>query len=146
MGALKKSAPPERAVSVVLVTAPDEAAAATLARALVDERLIACANLVPKIRSIFRWKGVIHDADEVLIVMKTRSSSVDALIARVKALHSYTVPEVLALPVRAGFAPYLDWVWQETEPEARVVRRVRVKPGHGSVPSRQPSRRSGRSI
>lgn len=128
MGARKKPAAPEKEVSVVLVTAPDEAAAATLARTLVDERLIACANLVPKIRSIFRWKGVIHDADEVLVVMKTRSTAVDALIARVKALHSYTVPEVLELPVRAGFAPYLDWVWQETEPEAQVVRRFRLKP------------------
>lgn len=128
MGARKKSAPPEKQVSVVLVTAPDEAAAATLARTLVDERLIACANLVPKVRSIFRWKGVIHDADEVLVVMKTRSTAVDALIARVKALHSYTVPEVLELPVRASFGPYLDWVWQETEPEARVDRRFRLKP------------------
>lgn len=128
MGARKKPAAPEKAVSVVLVTAPDEAAAATIARTLVDERLIACANLVPKIRSIFRWKGVIHDADEVLIVMKTRSSSVEALIARVKALHSYTVPEVLELPVRASFEPYLDWVWQETAPEEKVVRRFHLKP------------------
>ncbi len=128
MGKRKTPAPPGKEVSVVLVTAPDEAAAATLARTLVDERLIACASLVPKVRSIFRWKGVIHDADEVLVVMKTRSTAVDALIARVKALHSYTVPEVLELPVRGGFAPYLDWVWQETEPEARVDRRFRLKP------------------
>lgn len=128
MAARKKRSPSARAVSVVLVTAPDEAAAATLARTLVDERLIACANLVPKIRSIFRWKGVIHDADEVLLVMKTRSSAVEALIARVKALHSYTVPEVLELPVRASFGPYLDWVWQETEPEVQVDRRFHLKP------------------
>ncbi len=127
MAARKKSAPPERAVSVVLVTAPDEAAAATLARTLVEERLIACANLIPKVRSIFRWKGAIDDAAEVLIVLKTRSSSVDALIARVRALHSYTVPEVLELPVRASFGPYLDWVWQETAPEEKVVRRFRLK-------------------
>ena len=128
MGARKKKPPLEKAVSVVLVTAPDEAAAATLARTLVDERLIACANLVPKVRSIYRWEGAIHDAAEVLIVMKTRSSGVEALIARVKSLHSYTVPEVLELPVRASFGPYLDWVWQETEPEEQVVLRFRLKP------------------
>ncbi|MBE2249447.1 MAG: divalent-cation tolerance protein CutA [Myxococcus sp.] len=109
---------------MVLVTAPNEASAARLARTLVEERLVACANLVPKIRSIYRWKGKIEDAPEVLVLLKTRGPAVEALIARVKALHSYSVPEVLELPVNRAFAPYLDWVWEETE--RPIARRRRL--------------------
>lgn len=101
-------------VSVVLVTAPSEDVAVTLARTLVEERLIACANLVPKIRSIYRWEGAIHDEPEVLLVMKTRSEGFAGLAARITALHPYSVPEVLELPVRAGHRPWLDWVLAET--------------------------------
>lgn len=100
-------------VAVVLVTAPDEEKAAALARTLVEERLIACANLVPKIRSIYRWQGAVHDEPEVLLVMKTRAERFAALAERVKALHPYTVPEVLQLPVGAGSEAYLRWVLDE---------------------------------
>lgn len=100
-------------VAVVLVTAPDEEKAAALARTLVEERLIACANLVPKVRSIYRWQGAVHDEAEVLLVMKTRAERFPALAARVKALHPYTVPEVLQLPVGAGADAYLRWVLDE---------------------------------
>lgn len=120
----KSSAQAKKPVSVVLVTAPNEASAARLARTLVEERLVACANLVPKIRSIYRWKGKIEDAPEVLVLLKTRGPAVEALIARVKALHSYSVPEVLELPVNRAFAPYLDWVWEETE--RPIARRRRL--------------------
>lgn len=101
-------------IRVVLVTAPDEDVAAKLGRTLVEERLIACANLIPKIRSIYRWEGAIHDEPEVLLVMKSQAALIDALIARVKALHPYQVPEVLSLPVEQGFGPYLDWVLAQT--------------------------------
>ena len=97
-------------VRVVLVTAPDTETAARIARALVEERLIACANLVPGIRSIYRWEGKIADEAEVLLVLKTRASACSAVAARVKALHPYALPEVVALPVVDGSEAYLDWV------------------------------------
>lgn len=100
-------------VAVVLVTAPDEEKAAAIARTLVEEQLIACANLVPRVRSIYRWQGQVHDEAEVLMVMKTRAERFEALRARVQALHPYSVPEVLRLDVGAGHQPYLDWVLAE---------------------------------
>lgn len=100
-------------VAVVLVTAPDEEKAAGLARTLVEEGLIACANLVPKMRSIYRWEGKVCDEPEVLLVMKTRAERFEVLRERVKALHPYSVPEVLRLDVDAGHQPYLDWVLGE---------------------------------
>jgi len=102
-------------VRVVLVTAPDAETAARIARALVEERLIACANLVPGIRSIYRWQGQVADEPEVLLVLKTRESACSAVAARVKALHPYALPEVVALPVVAGSEAYLDWVLAESE-------------------------------
>ncbi|HEX6749486.1 MAG TPA: divalent-cation tolerance protein CutA [Longimicrobium sp.] len=97
------------------MTAPDAAAARTLARALVDERLIACANLVPGVTSIYRWEGRVEEAGEVLVVMKTRAALVPRLLARAAALHPYEVPELLALPVDDGLAAYCRWVAEETD-------------------------------
>ena len=102
---------------VVLVTAESADEAAGIGRTLVEERLAACANVVGPIRSIFRWKGVIEDAAEHLLLLKARVSDVAALEARVRALHSYDVPEILALPVRAGSQPYLDWLAESTRRE-----------------------------
>ncbi|MFN7131198.1 MAG: divalent-cation tolerance protein CutA [Myxococcales bacterium] len=95
---------------VVLVTAPDEAKAAEIGRALVEERLAACANIVPAIRSIYRWEGKVQDDAEVLMLLKTRKSAFGALEARVKALHPYTCPEIIALPIEKGHWPYLKWI------------------------------------
>jgi periplasmic divalent cation tolerance protein len=103
-------------VRVALSTAPDEDVAARIARALVDERLAACANLVPSVRSIYRWQGAVEDAREVLLVIKTRADRVDALAERLRALHPYDVPELVVLPVAGGLAPYLDWVRAEAQP------------------------------
>ena len=100
-------------VRVVLVTAPDAETGARIARALVEERLIACANLLPGIRSIYRWEGQVADEAEVLLVLKTRASCCAAVAARVKALHPYALPEVVALPVVDGSEAYLDWVLAE---------------------------------
>lgn len=94
----------------VLVTAPDADTAARIARTLVEERLAACGNLVPGVRSIYRWEGAVHDEAEVLLVLKTTTGAVDRLRARVVELHPYSVPEVLALPVSAGHEPYLAWL------------------------------------
>ncbi len=99
---------------VVNVTAPNLATAEKLARALVQESLAACCTLVPAVRSIYRWQGEVHEDIEVLLVIKTRAEVVPALTERVCALHPYTLPEVLVLPVLGGSAPYLDWVRAET--------------------------------
>lgn len=97
-------------VVVVLSTVPDDERGATLARALVDEELAACVNLVPGVRSIYRWDGAVADDREQLAVIKTRRDRVDALIARLVALHPYEVPEAVVVPVDGGHPPYLAWV------------------------------------
>jgi periplasmic divalent cation tolerance protein len=100
-------------VRVAFATAPDAEVAARIARALVEERLVACANLVAGVRSIYRWQGRVEDESEVMLVLKTRADRVDALAERLQALHPYDVPELVVLPVVAGLAPYLDWVRAE---------------------------------
>lgn len=95
---------------LVFVTAPDAEAAARLGRQLVDERLAACANILPLIRSIYRWQGAVHDEPEALLLLKTREDRVAALQARVGELHPYENPEALAVPVESGPANYLGWL------------------------------------
>ncbi|WP_373048294.1 divalent-cation tolerance protein CutA [Vulgatibacter sp.] len=100
---------------VVLVTVSTAEQAADLARALVEERLAACGNVVPGLRSIYRWQGEVQDEPEVLLLLKTTSALFERLRGRVVELHAYENPEVLALPVEAGQLPYLDWIRQETK-------------------------------
>lgn len=95
---------------VVLVTVPDPAKAAEIARALVEERLAACGNVLPGLRSIYRWEGKVQEDAEALLVLKTTRARFEALRERVLALHPYEVPEVVALPVEAASAPYLEWI------------------------------------
>jgi periplasmic divalent cation tolerance protein len=102
-------------VHVVLVTAPDAEVGARIGRALVEEGLAACVNLVPGVRSIYRFEGKVHDDAEVLLVLKTRAALSAALAARVRALHPYELPEVVALAVAGGSEPYLDWVVSAAE-------------------------------
>jgi periplasmic divalent cation tolerance protein len=99
---------------VVLVTVPTPERAAEIARAVVEERLAACGNVVPGLRSIYRWEGKVHDDQEALLLLKTTRSRFEALHDRVLALHPYEVPEVVALPVELGSAPYLAWIAAET--------------------------------
>lgn len=101
---------PDVAALVVLSTFPDAEKAAQVARVLVDERLAACVNLVASVRSIYRWQGAVHDDAEVLLIAKTRAALVSALGDRVRALHPYELPEVIALPVATGSEPYLEWL------------------------------------
>ena len=98
------------AVQAVLITAPDADVGAALAGALVEEGLAACVNLVPGVRSIYRWEGAVQDDTEVLLIAKTREALLPALTARVEALHPYDVPEVIALPIAGGSAAYLAWL------------------------------------
>jgi periplasmic divalent cation tolerance protein len=97
-------------VVVVLSTFPSSEKAAEIARVLVDERLCACVNLVPAVRSIYRWQGAICDEHEVLAIVKTTDERVAMLQARLVALHPYDVPEALVVPTIGGHAPYLAWV------------------------------------
>ena len=103
-------------IEVALVTAPDTETGERIARALVEERLAACVNLVPGLRSIYRWEGAVEEASEVLLVVKTRADRAAALERRLLALHPYDVPELLRFPARGGSAPYLRWVAEETAP------------------------------
>ncbi len=102
-------------VRVVLVTAPNDASPQRIARALVEERLVACVNIVSAVRSVYRWQGAIQEDDETLLIMKTRADRCEALAERVTDLHPYDLPEVLSLPVSAGSAAYLDWVRTESK-------------------------------
>jgi len=95
---------------VVLATFPSEDLAAEVARTVVEERLAACASLVPRVRSIYRWQGAIQDDAETLAMIKSTRGRVAALAARIAALHSYAVPEVIALSIVDGHAPYLAWL------------------------------------
>ena len=96
-------------VLVVLTTWPDAATARAAARQLIEERLAACANLVPAIESIYRWEGKLETANEVLMILKTTIGRYAQLETRVKALHPYDVPEILGLPVTEGLNAYLRW-------------------------------------
>ena len=99
---------------VVLSTFPNPDKAAEIARALVDERLAACVNIVPAIRSIYRWQGAVSDDTETLAVIKTTRERYADLAARLRALHPYEVPEILALDVEAGHPAYVAWVEEQT--------------------------------
>jgi periplasmic divalent cation tolerance protein len=107
-------AAPETELCAVLTTAPDVGVAEMLARTLVEERLAACVNVIPGVRSIYRWEGALQDDSEVVLVIKSHRNRTQALAARIKDLHPYELPEVLVLPVSGGSAPYLDWIATET--------------------------------
>ena len=95
---------------VILCTCPDEEEGGRLARLLVEERLAACVNAIPRVRSTYRWQGAVETAEEVLLLIKTQASLFGAVEEKLRAAHSYEVPEVLALPVEAGSASYLEWL------------------------------------
>ena len=95
---------------VVLVTVGNAATARALGETLVGEELAACVNVVPGILSIYRWQGAVERSDELLCLVKTTRAGFERLRARIVELHPYDVPEILALPVEAGHAAYLDWI------------------------------------
>lgn len=101
--------------AVVLVTTPDQAQGAVVAEALLSRKLAACVNMLPGVVSRYRWQGAIETATEVLLIIKTRMDLVPALTEAVKAVHQYTVPEIIALPVTGGNAEYLRWIDASTQ-------------------------------
>lgn len=109
-------------IVVMITTLPDRAAAGALARALIDERLAACVNIMPPCTSVYRWQGAVESADEVPLWIKTRAAAIDQVTQFIKDRHPYELPEVIALPVTAGLTPYLDWVSAQTLPEAGARR------------------------
>jgi periplasmic divalent cation tolerance protein len=103
-------------ILMVWSTFPDEETAAKIVRILVDERLIACAQLTPNVRSIYRWKDAIEDQREVVGVMKTRKQDWAALLSRIHELHPYEVPEVVCVRMAAGAPKYLEWLDEVLSP------------------------------
>lgn len=97
----------------VYVTASNADEASRIGRTLVEEKLVACANILP-IKSIYRWQGNIEEAGEVAMFLKTRCELADRVIERVKALHSYEVPCIVALPIEKGNPDYLRWIQEST--------------------------------
>jgi len=95
---------------VVLVTVGSREEGERIATAVVSEQLAACVNIVGPIASIYRWDNQVQRDEELLLVMKSRAALFDALTARVKALHSYQTPEVIAVPITAGSPSYLEWL------------------------------------
>jgi periplasmic divalent cation tolerance protein len=98
---------------VLLTTTPNRDEAHLIAKLLIDEKLAACVQLLP-IESFYVWQGETQNEAEILLLVKTRSALFETAIARIKAVHSYTVPEIVAMPFAAGFPEYLNWIGQAT--------------------------------
>jgi periplasmic divalent cation tolerance protein len=105
---------------VVLATCGSEEEAGKIARALVDSRLAACVNVVSGVRSTYRWKGAVEDAAEWLLLIKTTRSLFVPLQESIRALHSYEVPEIVALPVVDGLEAYLSWIADSVGPTGQT--------------------------
>ena len=110
---MPEATPPAR---IVLTTTANPEEAARLGRVLVEERLAACATLIPAVQSIYRWQGEVESSTETLLLLKTGPEQLAALEARLHELHSYQTPEFLVLGVEAASQPYLDWLQESLRP------------------------------
>lgn len=99
---------------IILCTCPDRTTAERIAETVVSERLAACVNIVPGLTSIYRWEGQIQREVELLLLIKTRQEIYSLLEARIRELHPYQVPEIIALPIQTGSVAYLDWIADST--------------------------------
>jgi len=99
---------------LILVTTADKAEAEQISQHLVEEKLIACCNIVSPIVSLFFWKGKIEKEQESLMIIKSISNNFDKIVQKVKKLHSYETPEIIALPIILGSEEYLNWIKNET--------------------------------
>ena len=99
---------------VVLSTCGSAEEAGRVARRLVDTRTAACVNIIPGVRSVYRWKGAVEEADEWVLIIKTRRDLLERLTCELRSVHSYELPEVLAIPVVDGLQQYLAWLDEET--------------------------------
>lgn len=115
---------------LVYITCPDEAAARELGELLVVEGLAACANILPRLASIYCWKEKLQRDDEALLLVKTTAQRLEELTERAVELHPYELPCVVALPIAGGHRPYLDWITEQTDPdESRAETRSQPPPG-----------------
>lgn len=105
-------------ISIVTITVGAVEEALAIARTLVNEELVACVQIVPRIRSIYRWKGEVCDEEEQLLIMKTRSDLFPVLSSRIREIHSYEVPEIVSFPIADGLPEYLTWVAENTKNSA----------------------------
>ena len=96
--------------TVIFITAPNKKEARRIASALLKRKLIACANIVDKVESFFWWQGKIDRAQEALLILKAKKSKLAQIFKLVKSMHKYEVPEIIALPIIAGYKPYLEWI------------------------------------
>lgn len=105
--------------NLVLCTCPDPETAERIARSLVEHHLAACVSLLPGTRAFYRWQGQLQSADEVLLLIKTRSERLEELKVHVLMLHPYELPEIIAVDIASGLDRYLDWIGESTAlPEA----------------------------
>lgn len=95
---------------IVLVTVPDQKTAEMIAHRLLEDKLIACAQFLPGLTSIYEWKGKVETASEWLMILKTRADAFDMLCNRIKSLHPYEVPQIVSIPIERGHLPYLQWI------------------------------------
>lgn len=100
---------------MVYITCAHLAEAETIGAVLVNERLAACVNILPGMRSVYRWQGQVEQAEEVVLIAKSRADLFDSLAVRVRGLHSYATPCIVALPIMAGEPNYLNWIAAETQ-------------------------------
>ena len=100
---------------IILITASSEEEATKIATTLVEEKLVACVNIIPKIHSIYWWEGKVCREDEVMLVSKSTKSLFPAIMDRVKSLHSYQVPEIISFPISEGLPEYLNWIQDVTK-------------------------------
>ena len=102
--------------NLIYVTASSQEEATRIGRTLVEERLVACVNIIPGMTSMYWWEGAIQEDHETVLIAKTRAEHVPAIVDRVKSIHSYECPCVLALPIQGGNPGFLDWIHRETHP------------------------------
>ena len=100
---------------VIYCTVPNEFNANLIATSLVEENLAACVNILPTVTSVYKWEGIVQSDNEMLLIIKTREEKFEAVEAKIKSLHEYTVPEIIALPIVKGSAEYQNWIVKETE-------------------------------
>ena len=101
---------------LLITNCPDETVANAIALAVVEEKLAACVNLLPRAQSVYRWRGAVESASEIPLWIKTTADRYAALENRIRELHPHAVPEIIAVPISRGLPAYLDWLAEETRP------------------------------
>ncbi|HVN64809.1 MAG TPA: divalent-cation tolerance protein CutA [Candidatus Binataceae bacterium] len=104
----------------ILTTVGRQRQAASIARTLVDEQMAACVNIVGPVRSVYRWQGAVHDDREFLLVIKTRADRYPVVERRIREIHPYELPELIAIGVNRGSKPYLDWLVESSAPARQM--------------------------